>query len=103
MIQASLYITVCSAKNRLRVRLKRLREPRYLLGALVGAAYVYFTVFARRRGARATAARSVARGGQVLPPQLLALASAGPAIGALVLLAVTALTWILPGDRKSVV
>ena len=30
----------CSARNRVRVRLRRLREPRYLIGAIVGAAYL---------------------------------------------------------------
>ena len=38
MLSASLYITVCTTRNRLRVRLRRLREPRYLLGAIVGPA-----------------------------------------------------------------
>ena len=38
MIGASLYIIGCSAKNRVRMRLRRLREPRYLIGAIVGAA-----------------------------------------------------------------
>ena len=54
MLSTSLYIIVCSARNRLRMRLRRLREPRYLIGAIVGAAYVYFSVFARmgRRGRR---------------------------------------------------
>ena len=40
----------------MRVRLRRLREPRYLLGGIVGVAYLYFSVFARRSG-RASAAR----------------------------------------------
>src|SRR5438105_3772526 len=53
MFTASLYIIVCSTRNRMRVRLRRLREPRYLVGAFVGAAYVYFSFFARFRMARA--------------------------------------------------
>ena len=52
MLGASLYIIVCSAKNRVRVRLRRLREPRYLIGAIVGVAYLYFSVFARIRRER---------------------------------------------------
>ena len=52
MFSASLYIIVCSARNRLRVRLRRLREPRYLIGAIVGAAYLYFSFFARFRASR---------------------------------------------------
>ena len=64
VLGASLYIIVCSARNRLRVRLRRLREPRYLIGAIVGAAYLYFSFFARfrasqrRRGAAARARRT---------------------------------------------
>jgi hypothetical protein len=49
MFGASVYIIICSARNRLRVRLRRLREPRYLIGAIVGAAYSYFSFFARFR------------------------------------------------------
>jgi hypothetical protein len=51
MIGATLYIVWCSTKNRLHRRLLRLREPRYALGALVGSAYLYFTVYARARRA----------------------------------------------------
>ena len=47
MLSASLYLIVCSARNRLRVRLRRLREPRYLIGGIVGSAYLYFAVFNR--------------------------------------------------------
>ena len=43
----------------MRVRLRRLREPRYLIGAIVGAAYLYFSFFAPL--ARAT--RPPTRGG----------------------------------------
>lgn len=56
MISASVYIASCSAKNRVRARLRRLREPRYLIGAIAGIAYFYFAIFAprgRRGGARA--------------------------------------------------
>jgi len=31
-----MYLTLCSARNRMRVRLRRLREPRYLAGLIVG-------------------------------------------------------------------
>ena len=49
MLGASVYIIVCSLRNRLRARLRRLREPRYLIGAIVGSAYLYFAVFNRGR------------------------------------------------------
>src|SRR5215471_2524986 len=53
MIGATLYIVWCSMKNRLHRRLLRLREPRYALGALAGAAYFYFVVGGQARRSRA--------------------------------------------------
>jgi hypothetical protein len=97
MIGASLYITLCSARNRTRVRLRRLREPRYLLGGIVGVAYMYFSVFARRNG-RATAARRAGRAAGRTQPALAAMATAGPALGGMALLALTAMSWVLPGN-----
>ncbi len=43
MIRAFWFVTVRSFKNRLLVKLKRLREPRYLLGFIAGLAYIWFT------------------------------------------------------------
>jgi len=98
MVRASLYITVCSAKNRARVRLRRLREPRYLLGAIVGVAYFYFGFFAPRRS-RANAARR-ARGAAAIPAGIAALVAAGPAFAGLALLLVTTLAWIVPAGSN---
>src|SRR5436305_15050760 len=95
MSSASLYIIVCSARNRLRVRLRRLKEPRYLIGAIVGAAYIYFSFFARFRASRASSARRNARGGGS-PAPLAQLAASGPAFAGLALLGVTVASWILP-------
>lgn len=36
-----LYLTFCSVRNRLRVRLRRLKEPRYLIGLIVGLGYFW--------------------------------------------------------------
>jgi hypothetical protein len=96
MLRASLYITVCSARNRLRTRLRRLREPRYLVGAAVGAAYLYFTIFARMR----TSTRVSRRRTRVpqTPEALQALYASGPAITGLGLLALTAASWLVPFD-----
>ena len=94
MLGASLYIIGCSAKNRVRVRLRRLREPRYLIGAMVGAAYLYFSVFARmgrRRG-------SVGQRGTPPPAMLDALRTGAPAAVGLALLAATTISWVLPFD-----
>ena len=95
MFSASLYIIVCSARNRLRVRLRRLREPRYLVGAVVGVAYIYFSFFARFRVSRASAARRSVRQAQ-LPAPVAALMASGPALAGLALMVVTAASWIMP-------
>jgi len=42
MIGALIYLQVQSTKNRLRMRVRRLKKPKYLVGAVVGAAYCYF-------------------------------------------------------------
>jgi len=95
MWSASFYIIVCSAKNRLRGRLTRLREPRYLLGALVGLAYLYFSVFARLRGSRSAAGRR-----RAVPPAagaaLSALRASVPAVMGTGLLTAAALSWAIP-------
>ena len=95
MIRASLYVIGCSARNRFRSRLRRLREPRYWLGAIAALAYLYFSLFgvrdrgrpasSRRRGAGAPAAivGAVTASGPILTASLLALATA--IAGALVL------------------
>jgi ABC-2 type transport system permease protein len=95
VIAASAYIIACSARNRLRVRLRRLREPRYLVGAVVGAAYIYFSFFARVR------TRSTRRQPRPVPEagaDLAAIAAAGPAVGGLLLMIFTAFGWLVPFD-----
>ena len=94
MLSASLYIIVCSARNRLRARLRRLKEPRYLIGAIAGAAYIYVSFFARFRASGASAARR--NGRPPLPASMAALLASGPALGGLALMVVTAVSWIMP-------
>jgi hypothetical protein len=96
MIGASLYIIRCSARNRIRMRLRRLREPRYLVGAIVGALYLYFSFFARFRSRGAGRRRP--RAGSDPSAQLAVLAASGPAVGGIALMVVTALAWLLPFD-----
>jgi hypothetical protein len=97
MLGASLYIIVCSARNRLRTRLARMREPRYVLGAIAGAAYLYFSVFARLWGSQqgARRRRGAARGPMLA---LSSMRSAAPAVLGVGLLAVSALSWLVPVD-----
>jgi len=90
MLQASAYITLCSLKNRARLRLRRLREPRYLLGAVVAAAYLRATFFARVQGGRRGAAREIG--------VILAWRGGLEAVAAAALLALAAAAWLLPSD-----
>jgi putative ABC exporter len=102
MISASVYIIACSARNRLRRRLRRLREPRYLIGAIVGLAYFYFAFFARVRGrgaADATRSRNLARR-QTNPSAVdaAALVASGPALAGVAFLVLSIIAWVLPFD-----
>ena len=97
MLSASLYIILCSFRNRLRVRLQRLKQPRYLIGAIAGAAYLYFSFFARFRVSRASAARRSARP-SLMPASLTALFASAPALGGLVLMAIATGAWLIPVD-----
>ena len=88
---ALLYLKVTSLKGLLRSRLARLKQPKYLVGAVIGVAYIYF-FFLRHRGARA------GRPGGFDPqaaaaPEVLAIIAA---VAALLLLLVVTLAWILP-------
>ena len=93
MLRASLYLIVCSARNRVRVRLRRLREPRYLIGGLVGSAYLYFAVF--NRGARGS--RPSGRG---LAGLAAAWQATGSSLGGLAVFAMAALVWLLPAKSS---
>ena len=95
MLSTLASLTFWQVKNRIRVRLARLKQPRYLIGSIAGIAYIgYFAIlrnpgFSRGRGA-ATAA-NVAR-------------AAGPLeLGAAaLLLLLAALVWILPAAGSPV-
>ncbi len=93
MISAGLYIAACSAKNRIRRRLARLREPRYLVGAV--AAVVYFYLWF---GVRARARRGVGRSrpAAASAPVLGAIYAAGSALAGAAVLVVAALAWAVP-------
>ena len=88
-----IYLTLHSMRNRLRVRFRRLREPRYAIGLVFGLAY-FGMIFARpyfMSGRRRT-------------PGLLSLVAEGtPAVhiaAAAVLLVVVALAWAWPSTRQ---
>ncbi|MCU0787387.1 MAG: putative ABC exporter domain-containing protein [Verrucomicrobia bacterium] len=45
MMGALIYLQFASTRNRLIARLKRLKQPKYLIGGIVGAIYIYFYFF----------------------------------------------------------
>ena len=90
MSQAFLYLAMCSMRNRLHVRLRRLREPRYFLGLTIGMAYVGFLLTRPTPSGYGVATLSrLDDGGLVLG-----------ILGAAGLLTATALAWILPGSGR---
>jgi len=105
MLSASLYIVASSARNRFSKRLKRLKEPRYLLGAVVGIAYFYFAIFARTRGrtaaldaARTRNAATRRRPGPDPAATVALLSASGPALAGLAFLVMGIVAWVLPFD-----
>ena len=80
----------------MRVRFRRLREPRYLLGAIVGVAYLYFTIFARGRRQGFRPGRG--RNGDNRPPfeVLSALQVAGTSLAGLGAFVLALQAWLLP-------
>jgi hypothetical protein len=93
MTAALLYLTTCSVVNRVRVRLRRLKQPRYLAGTVVGVAYVYF--FLIRRPPRA----SMREGAEGVPWMVTYHDVVEPIAGAgLLLLAI--LTWVLASASR---
>jgi ABC-2 type transport system permease protein len=93
VIGTSVYIISRSAWNRIRLRLRRMREPRYLLGAVVGALYFYFSLFRFNRRGDFQRRR---RRDSANPPALAVLMATGTSLSAILLAGVTALTWLSP-------
>jgi hypothetical protein len=90
MTGALLYYLITSTKNRVTSALKRLRQPKYLLSALVGLGYLYLAFF------RSLFLRPSARSGSPIPfsPDVLPLVETG---AALVLMILVLLPWVWPG------
>ncbi len=94
MIRASLYVIGCSARNRFRSRLRRLREPRYWLGAIAALAYLYFSLFGVRDRGRPASSR---RRGAGAPAAIVgAVTASGPILTASLLALATAVAWVVP-------
>jgi len=95
VLTASLYIIIWSARNRVRARLRRLREPRYFIGAIVGAAYIYFSFFARFRVSGRSSRRPRTSD---WPESMIPLIALLPSLGGVALLVVAVAAWLVPVD-----
>lgn len=104
VLPALLYLQWHSARNRTLARLRRLRQPKYLLGALVGVAYLYanFLRFLLPLPGSPRFGRHDGLGPAVILP-------VGPfsglveTAGALLLAGVVALAWLVPRERAALV
>src|SRR2546427_13254381 len=95
MIGALIYLQMQSIKNRLRMRLRRLKKPKYLAGAAVGVAYFYFFFFRNLFVGRRTAAAAAADAASPETLLLFELAGGG-AVFFIVLFA-----WVFSHQRRA--
>ncbi len=93
MIAALFYLQWQSFRNRLTTRFKRLKQPKYLVGAIIGGLYLYWYFYrVLLGGGRRTPANFA------LSPEHLQLFELG---GALALFIIVLLAWILPYERAA--
>ena len=94
MIAALLYLQYHTVRNRLVSRFKRLKQPKYLVGAIVGGLYFYFYFFRYLfHGFGGRPAVNMA-----ISPEHLQLFEL---LGALVLFVIVLLAWIIPHERAA--
>lgn len=93
ILHASAYIVWCSLKNRMRKRLLRLREPRYMIGAVVAATYLYFAVWVRIGPQRGRTPRAGPMPSDIFGGPLPGLATS---VGGVALLALATIAWVVP-------
>jgi len=96
MISALFYLQFHSVKNRLLMRFKRLKQPKYLAGAIVGGLYFYFYFFRWMLGGRG-------RSGLGAVPATTVDALLYESLGAVVLFVIVLLAWVLPHKRAALV
>ncbi len=94
VISALLYLQYHSILNRTARRIKRLKQPKYLVGGIVGGLYFYW-YFVRTFFGTPTRGQAVTL---LASPQNLALFES---IGALFLLVVLLMAWVIPHDRAA--
>ncbi|HEU5081493.1 MAG TPA: putative ABC exporter domain-containing protein [Opitutaceae bacterium] len=94
MIRAVLFLEYATIVNAVRNRIMRLRQPRYLFGAIVGVCYMYFAVIRRVQP-------GFHHGG--MPPAMASAATLNTLelIGSLILVLNVLGTWIFGGSRAA--
>lgn len=93
MTSAFIYIVSCSFRNRVKRQLKRLRQPRYLLGLVVGVLYLYMIFL---RPSSRTPRPDMGPGFMPFPAETMQAAMS------VVLFIIVALAWLVPGKRRTV-
>ncbi|HYM62271.1 MAG TPA: putative ABC exporter domain-containing protein [Thermoanaerobaculia bacterium] len=93
VLRAFLFVTLHSVRNRFLHQLRRLRQPRYLVSAIVGLGYFYWVYFKRTFAAGAAGHLPLAR----------QVGDLGVGIISLGVLAMMVLAWALPSDSGGLV
>ena len=91
-IDALFYLRTMSLKNAVVSRVLRHKQPKYLIGAVIGGAYIFFVLSPGSRGERAGGADAAALTDAFPIERLEVVAS----LGALALTVFAALYWLLP-------
>ena len=94
MISALFYLQFLSLKNRLLMRVRRLKQPKYLAGGIVGGLYFYFYFFRYLLGVGKSPG-TLPLGGSA---ETIALFEG---IGATLLMVMVVLGWVLPRERAA--
>ena len=88
MIGTFFTVSFLTLKNRITQRLRRLRQPRYLIGAIAGGIYFWFMIFRRAAGA----------GNGRLILKTMSITPIIVDVASVVLLLLMILAWALPAD-----
>jgi ABC-2 type transport system permease protein len=96
VINAFFYLQFITLKNRVMERIRRLKQPKYLFGAIVGAGYFYFFFFRKLIG---TAFNGPPHPAPASMPS--GLAPYLTSFGALLLFTIVVLAWVLPSGRAA--
>jgi hypothetical protein len=96
MFSALFYLQYYSFRNRLVGRFKRLKQPKYLIGALVGGLYFYWYFFRYLFQGYATGGQPAAN--LTFSPEHRLLIES---LGAMVLFVIVLVAWIVPHERAA--